>query len=105
MAAAFGAATAIIGSRGNWLVNIMYCEAGTPIFMLPSFDALSREYEAQGLPPPQPPSSSKSAREVERDKGIAASDGYFTYLAAALDLPLTLLAHRWGLSLIATDCH
>jgi hypothetical protein len=96
VAAAFGAATAVIGSRGNWLVNIMYCEAGTPIFMLPSFDALSREYEAQGVPPPPPPpplSSSKTTREVQRDE-IAPSDGYFTYLAAALDLPLTLLAHR-----------
>ena len=97
VAAAFGAATAVIGSRGNWLVNIMYCEAGTPIFMLPSFDALSREYDAQGVPPPPPPpplSSSKTTREVLRDEGIAPSDGYFTYLAAALDLPLTLLAHR-----------
>ena len=75
----------------------MYCEAGTPIFMLPSFDALSREYDAQGVPPPPPPpplSSSKTTREVLRDEGIAPSDGYFTYLAAALDLPLTLLAHR-----------
>ena len=39
-----GATTAVIGPHGAGLVNIMYCEQGTPLFFFTTYDTASPEH-------------------------------------------------------------
>ena len=94
----FGAATAIVAPHGAGLANLIYCEFGTPLFLLPTYDAASPEHIA---PPPPLKSAGRPPSAAQRPVGAkdnavsgahtSLSDSPYTYLAAATGMPVHLL--------------
>ena len=99
VATVYSRATAVISAHGPGLNHMLYCEPGTAIFMLASYDALSAEFHTSATPPGAAPPPLKAARAGKKDL-LASTDGYYAYTAAALGLTLRVLpqakAHPLG---------
>ena len=91
----FGTATAVVGPHGGGLVGIMYCEIGTPLFLMTTYDTASPEHDGPDNKL-RKTETAKLVSEAQSSPGgetYSPADTVYSYLAAAVGVTVHVLPH------------